>query len=176
MDGKSALRSGGHTERASLLHMAAKDHDGLYAHAEFASAKEDIEPALHPICEAYLAAKGGYAGLAEVLEALAIRALARRVYEKHGVTLNKFTGSKLNELRKNLGRLDRKIVEASRAVLKAKIQSGAKPPHGNGVGKKSTWTERALIENEVSKKQRYIPVRDLTRKAGAHFRSSSPAG
>ena len=80
-------------------------------------------------------------------------------------TLIKFPGSKLNELRSKLARLDRKIIESSRSVLRAKIKANAKPPHGNGVGRRSSWTGLALIENECSKKQRYIPVRDLTRRA-----------
>ena len=58
------------------------------------------------------------------------------------------------------------MIESSRAVLRAKVKASAKPPYGIGVGKKSAWTELALIENETSKKQRYIPVRDLTRRAG----------
>jgi hypothetical protein len=34
------------------------------------------------------------------------------------------------------------------------------------LGLKSTWTEPALTENEISKKQRFISVRDLTQRAG----------
>ena len=116
--------------------------------------------------DAYVASKGSYTGLGDVLEALAYRALARRAFESHGVILTKFPGSKLNDLQKRVARLDRKIIESSRAVLRAKVKASAKPPYGIGVGKKSAWTELALIENETSKKQRYIPVRDLTRRAG----------
>jgi transcription elongation GreA/GreB family factor len=46
------------------------------------------------------------------------------------------------------------------------VFAAAKPPRGNGIGRKSTWTEMALLENEVSKKQRFISVRDLTHRAG----------
>jgi transcription elongation GreA/GreB family factor len=112
--------------------------------------------------------------LGPVIEALAIRDLAKRVYEKHGAVLSKFPGSKLNELRRELARLDRKVIESSREVLRAKIKAGAKPPFGNGFGKKSTWTELALIENETSKKHRYIPVRDLTRRAGRALQELKP--
>lgn len=82
------------------MHQAAHDLDGLYAHTEFAGVKEDFDPALHETIDAYVAAKGGYTGLADVLEALAYRALARRAFESHGVILTKFPGSKLNDLQK----------------------------------------------------------------------------
>ena len=45
---------------------------------------------------------------------------------------------------------------------------------GNGIGKKSTWTDMALIENEISKKQRFISVRDLTQRAGEALAEFKP--
>jgi very-short-patch-repair endonuclease len=45
---------------------------------------------------------------------------------------------------------------------------------GNGLGKKSSWTDMALIENEMSKKQRFIPVRDLTQRAGRALAELKP--
>ena len=47
LDAKSVLNKGTFVERASALHQAAQDLDGLYAHAEFAGVKEDFDPALH---------------------------------------------------------------------------------------------------------------------------------
>jgi hypothetical protein len=170
----SVLKAGSHSDRARSLQMAAQDEDGLYAHSEFARAKADVDCELHNLVDAYFAAKGDYAELGEALEALAIRSLARRAYEKHGGILSRFPGSKLNDLRKKVARLDRNIIEASRQVLRARIKQNAKPPRGNGVGKKSSFTELALIENEASKKQRYIPVRDLTRRAGIALQELKP--
>jgi hypothetical protein len=165
LDAASRLNNGTFEERATALHRAALDEEGLYAHAEFAGVRQAFEPALFATIDAYVATKGSYDRLGDVIEALAARALARRVYEKHGVMLNKFSGSKLNELGDKVAALDRKIIQSSRDMLKAKIKTNARPPYGIGSGKKSGWTELALLENETSKKQRFIPVRDLTRRA-----------
>jgi superfamily I DNA and/or RNA helicase len=69
-------------------------------------------------------------------------------------------------LRASLAQQDKEIIELSRRQLRTKVHSSARPPGGNGIGRKSSWTEMALIENELSKKQSFISVRDLTQRAG----------
>ena len=83
-----------------------------------------------------------------------------------GPELSRYRGSKLDELRAALAEQDREIIRLSRRQLRTKVFASAQPPQGNGLGRKSTWTEMALIENEISKKQRFISVRDLTQRAG----------
>jgi hypothetical protein len=87
--------------------------------------------------------------------------LARAVYASAGAELSKYRGSKLDELRAALAEQDGEIIRLSRRQLRTKVFASAQPLHGNGFGRKSTWTELALIENEISKKQRFISVRDL---------------
>ncbi len=171
---QSVLNKGSLAERAVALRKAAQDQDGLFAHVEFAGVKGECDPLIHETIDMYVAAKGTYSGLGKVLEALGFRALARRAFEAHGVILSRFPGTKLNELRKKVAELDKAIISSSREVLKGKVKANAKPPHGNGMGKKSSFTELALIENETSKKQRFIPVRDLTRRAGSALLELKP--
>ena len=97
---------------------------------------------------------------------MAVRQLAKAVYTNVGSDLTKCRGSRLDELRKSLAEQDREIIRLSRKQLRTKVCAAARPPRGNGLGRKSTWTELALIENEISKKQRFISVRDLTQRAG----------
>ena len=108
---RSVLKRGSFAERADLLELAARDRDGLIAHAECASAREGLDPALNELIQGYFDAIGSYKKLGAILEGFAYRALARRAYDKHGNLLAKYSGAKLNELRKRVAELDRQIIE-----------------------------------------------------------------
>jgi hypothetical protein len=166
LDARSEMLNGEPLNRSKILNNASNDSDGLYVFAEVARAREAVNLAVHDIVEAYVALTGGYEGIGQTLEALAYRSLARRVFEQYGSNLLKFSGNRLNELRDRVAKTDKEIISSSRDLLRSIIQTNANPPRGIGVGRKSSYTDMALIENETSKKQRFISVRDLTRRAG----------
>ena len=119
-----------------------------------------------PLVKERLKNGGSLDGLADQFEAVAIRQMAKAVYAGAGSELTKYRGSKLDELRKLLAEQDSEIIELSRRQLRTKLRRICSASTGQWDGRKSTWTELALIENEISKKQRYISVRDLTQRAG----------
>lgn len=153
-------------EAADAFSAASFDSEGLYSFAELAAALLELEP--HGVMPLIVERLRGetLAGLAKQIEAVAIRGLARSVYAKFGSRLSRYKGSKLDELRSGLAAKDKELIELARKQLRSALKSNARPPRGNGVGKKSTWTNMALLENEISKKQKFIPVRDLTQRAG----------
>jgi hypothetical protein len=152
---------------AQRLDDAAHDSDGLFSHALFATALDEVRPhGLLPLVNERLDKDAHLQGLAEQLEAIAVRQLSKAVYANVGSELTKYRGSKLDDLRKSVAEQDREIIRLSRKQLRTKVCTAARPPQGNGLGRKSTWTELALIENEISKKQRFISVRELTQRAG----------
>jgi hypothetical protein len=154
-------------DAAVALEAAADDSDGLFAHALFNAALQEMVPyGVLAILDERLRANGHLAGFGSQIEALAIRQLAKAIYAQLGSKLTKYRGSKLDELRAMLAERDREIIQLSRRQLRMKVKGAARPPRGNGIGRKSTWTDMALIENEISKKQKYISVRDLTQRAG----------
>ncbi|WP_080654903.1 DUF4011 domain-containing protein [Bradyrhizobium japonicum] len=154
------------SELAAVLEQASLDGDGLFAFAAFETALVDAGPeGLMPLIQERLE-QGSLGGLGSQAEALAIRQLAKAVFAQLGHKLGRYRGAKLEELRASLANKDREIIRLSRTQLRAKLKATARPPMGNGVGRKSTWTNMALIENEISKKQKFIPVRDLTQRAG----------
>ena len=160
--------SGGrtHSEIAKYLDAASEDKDGLYVHSAYAAARRDLEDTGFDWVVAALLEEGlPLDDFGTILEAVAVRALAIEVYKMHGSTLGRFRGERLDELRTRLATIDREIIEMSRGQLRTAAYQSADPPRGNGLGRKSTWTEMALIENEISKK-RFIPVRNLTQRAG----------
>ena len=156
-----------HAEIANYLQAAAKDKAGLYAQSAYAVARSYLnEKRFDWVVSALLEKNLPLDNLGSILEALVVRALAIRVYQLFGSVLSRYSGAQLDERRALLAKLDREIIEITRKHLRASVCQSAKPPHGVGIGKKSTWTEMALVHNEISKKQRFIPVRDLTRRAG----------
>jgi very-short-patch-repair endonuclease len=161
-------------EAAAALEKAAIDSEGLFAFAGFASALQDVSAhGIMPLVDERLHA-GSFAGMGAQFEALAVRQLAKAVYAQLGNKLSRYRGTKLDDLRTSLAEKDREIIQLSRRQLRVKVKAAARPPMGNGIGKKSTWTDMALIENEVSKKQRFIPVRDLTQRAGKALAELKP--
>jgi very-short-patch-repair endonuclease len=154
-------------EIANALERASKDQNGLHAHAMFATSLRGIEEyRLAPLVEERVRANSTLNNIGELFETFAVRLLAKAVYAVHGHKLARCHGARLNQLRSDLASHDREIIELSRAHLRTNVHASARPPRGNGIGKKSEWTEMALIENEISKKQRFISVRDLTERAG----------
>ncbi len=161
-------------EAAAALEKAAIDSDGLFAFADFASALQDVSAqGITPLVEERLRT-GSLTGIGAQAEALAARQLAKAVYAQLGNKLSRYRGTKLDELRASLAEKDKEIIQLSRRQLRVKVKAAARPPLGNGIGRKSTWTNMALIENEISKKKRFISVRDLTLRAGEALAELKP--
>lgn len=155
------------SEVAIFLRDASQDRDGLYVHSRFAAARAGTdEVELGWVVDALEQDGHPLDDVASLMKAVVFRALAIRAYEVHGSILSRYQGGKIGDLRTKLAKLDRESISLARQHLRSEIRKASKPLSGNGTGKKSTWTQMALIENEISKKRRYIPVRDLTRRAG----------
>ena len=152
---------------AEWLEGAANDREGLNLHAAVFAALRDIDALGFAGYVRDLQSSGvGLEGLADKLEAMIVRALAKSVYGEHGDRLSRFTGDRIENLRDQLTTLDKRFIEMSRAELRASLIANSRPPSGRGTGRKSEWTEMALLQNEINKQKRHYPVRDVTRRAG----------
>ncbi|WMT87483.1 DUF3320 domain-containing protein [Pelagibacterium sp. 26DY04] len=153
-------------QAADYLAKAAQDQEGMHIHSRFATACKEIEDlGFAWVLDVFEDNDLGFTQFAEILEAIVFRAKTRLAFESHGSVLASFSGTKLDTLRKDLARLDNEIIQLTRQHLRSTISRAAKPPYGNGRGKRSTFTQLALLENEIAKKQRFLPVRELTRRA-----------
>lgn len=153
-------------ELAVWLESAAADVNGLREHAKLQQARARFKKLGGGwIVDAQLDAGLSLSSLEKVTEAVIFRSLSKSIYQQHGSTLGRYPRKQLDSLRNELAALDREIIELSRAQLRASIYARANPPVGIGSGRRSSWTERSLLENEVSKTSRFTPVRDLTRRA-----------
>lgn len=104
--------------------------------------------------------------LPEIIDAMVWRVLSEDIYKEYGAELAQFSGNRLNELRARLVELDRKILTSARNHLKSNLIKQASPPYGVGVGRKSEYTELALLEHQLSLKKPSMPLRKLTKQAG----------
>jgi very-short-patch-repair endonuclease len=98
-------------------------------------------------------------------EFAAVTAILRDFANENSVSLADLTGSKVQKLKDDFRNTDQELfgLEARRTLIKG--LSGA-IPYGNDTGPKKTWTDRALIDNEIGKKRGHISVRALVARAG----------
>ena len=156
-----------HSEIAEFLDAASKDQSGLYAHSAWATARGSLGcNGFNWVATSLLRNNLPLDNLGNILEAIVIRALGAEVANVHGSTLSNFKGESLDILRDQLAAADKKIIKLSCIQIRAKAHQSASPPGGIGVGARSSWTDMALIHNEIRKSQRFISIRDLTERAG----------
>jgi very-short-patch-repair endonuclease len=108
------------------------------------------------------------AGVVHDYKGIAKAALAASLQDKlqheFGSILMQFDGTSLSAARSRIQSLDRKIIEISRHEVANNAIARAKPPYGNAYGKKSEYTERALLDHELQK-QRRTPPRKILKRA-----------
>ncbi|MBI1194144.1 MAG: DUF4011 domain-containing protein [Bacteroidetes bacterium] len=153
-------------EISAHLKLASEDSEGLAKHSLLVAVLQKAdEIGGHQLVKHSLA-HSEESLLPDRLSAIALRSVAKVLFEKHGSSLAKFHGRHLDDLRTQLAALDRNLILLGRLQIRAKVYSDARPPRGIGLGKKSEWTQMALIENEISKQKRFISLRDLTERSG----------
>ncbi|MCB0327618.1 MAG: hypothetical protein KDD52_08375 [Bdellovibrionales bacterium] len=98
--------------------------------------------------------------------------IAQRLVQEHEV-LSTFTRHRHEERRKKFVQLDKRILELSRERI-AYHASRTRPPMGIGRGPIRTWTESALLDREINKTMRHIPIRRLLERAGKAIKALKP--
>ncbi|MDP3509286.1 MAG: DUF4011 domain-containing protein [Candidatus Melainabacteria bacterium] len=156
----------GEENPAALFRYAGTDRSGLFAYADLRTALRDLTDAgLGWIAEVLLAEGASLNELNEIVKATIYLSMTKHVYSLHSRILSKYSGRKLDECRAALAQYDREIIRLSRESLKEKLRYSSEAPDGISQGRKSEFTEMALIKNELGKKRGFISVRDLTKRA-----------
>ncbi len=164
-----------HGQIAAFLDAAINDESGLQAHAKYARARRRVdELGFGWATAALLGQEHALRGFGKIIEASVIRAMALQLMAAHGAVLDRFPGTQLDALRARLAKLDSQIIRLAQQQLRTMVAGNTNPPPGIGSGPKSRWTEMALLENETSKKQRFIAVRDLTQRARRSLQELKP--
>lgn len=152
---------------------AIGDKDALFGHSAFKSAVRDLASlGLGKLVDLFVEERRDFSTLVDTVEAIIYHALSRYVYSNY--QLGKYSGTKLDECRSTVAQYDREIISLSRQALQSKLNHTAKPVEGVSQGRKSDFSEMALIRNEIGKKRGHISVRALTERAKASLLELKP--
>ncbi|MDM8557840.1 DUF4011 domain-containing protein [Candidatus Parabeggiatoa sp. HSG14] len=100
------------------------------------------------------------------------QSMAEELIRQHAILAN-FTHSSYENLRQRFVKLDKKCLKMTRQQIAYKIAQRS-IPQGNGTGKVGTFTEKHLIEHELNKKRRHIPIRQLVRRSTKALQALKP--
>lgn len=110
--------------------------------------------------------------LHKVIELCISFQLTQEIFSKYS-DLAQFTGLEQNAIQERFKEYDSRLLNLHRKRVSYKA-SRSTPPAGIGVGLVGDLTEVALINKEVGKKARHIPVRALMKRAGRAIQTLKP--
>lgn len=99
----------------------------------------------------------------EIAKAALAASLKDQIEYEFGSVLMQFDGTSLNAARSRIQSLDRTIIDISRHEVANNALAKSNPPYGNSYGKKSEYTDTALLNHELGKKRRTPPRKILKR-------------
>lgn len=88
-------------------------------------------------------------------------------------TLNNFNRLSHEELINTFKSLDLKLLNLNKELVASRA-SERKMPYSNGGGKVKEFTNRKLIEHEISKSKKHIPIRQLVNRASGAIQALKP--
>ncbi|MBF0182185.1 MAG: hypothetical protein HQM03_19385 [Magnetococcales bacterium] len=127
---------------------------------------------LEPLLNAYDEVGEPYLGLIEAYDRVLDRSLARRAMEQHPEIGDNHALS-FDDIRRRFQNLDKRIMDMRRLELIVTLASTS-IPQGIQSPKKGECTEATLVRNELAKKKRHIPLRDLMERASNAIRVMKP--
>ncbi|MBI5657838.1 MAG: DUF4011 domain-containing protein [Geobacter sp.] len=98
--------------------------------------------------------------------------MAREIIARHP-ELAGFTRAEFEGVRERYATTDRQIMKNTRGRI-AHIASSRPVPRGVAYGPVKTHTDLALVERELAKQKRHIPIRQLVRRAGRALQGLKP--
>ncbi|MDR2598257.1 MAG: DUF4011 domain-containing protein [Holosporales bacterium] len=157
----------------SLFATALEKSDSLGSYIEFnsrlAKTNLDLKGVLLAV---YDREKLDFTTLPLAFEYMIYRNIACEIYNRYP-KLSSAKGLELDKARTRIKELDSEILLLQKQRL-SNILSEARPLPGIGNGRKSGWTEGALIRNELSKRRGHISIRHLMERAGLSIQAIKP--
>ena len=127
---------------------------------------------LKPILDIFGRTNGSFKHLASAFDHVFHRTLLRQAYKQYP-KLKRFSGTAHQAARRRFQELDRKLLSLKRQRLAPEL-SRAEISQGVNWGPKREWTDFHLINNEIGKQKRHIPLRDLLLRAGTVIQQMKP--
>lgn len=110
--------------------------------------------------------------LSNAFEFISSRCLVQEALKDH-TDLTRFSGLSHEKVRERFARMDTELMVLAREQT-ASIADQRYVPIGNGYGPVSSYTDLELLEREVQKQKRHLPIRQLIRRAGAALLGLKP--
>ncbi|HEY9294908.1 MAG TPA: DEAD/DEAH box helicase, partial [Phormidium sp.] len=110
--------------------------------------------------------------LENVYQFIFYRSILRFVYQQHP-ELSQFSGTNQAQAREQFQQADKKLLKLYQKQLVAQL-GRVHIESGKNRGRRSEWTNLALIQNEINKQKRHIPQRDLFRRASVALQQLKP--
>jgi very-short-patch-repair endonuclease/DNA polymerase III delta prime subunit len=114
-----------------------------------------------------------FAILPEYFESCFYNTLAEQLINASPVLLC-FVGLKQDGVRERFAQADRELKDLRRVEVAHSILSSHEVPDGNSRGLVSSYTDKGLIDREMEKEKRHIPIRALVRRAGNALQGLHP--
>ena len=151
---------------------ALAEPEALPPWLDFLRARDQVEQAgLQDLCELAEARNIQIEDLLPAYRFAFYNTLTRSIFEDRP-ELRRFTGLTQEAVREQFIRYDKEVINLNRRRMAKRID---RLPHpGNRSGPVREWTDFALIENEISKKKRHIPIRRLVYRAARALQSLKP--
>ncbi|MCC6526068.1 MAG: DUF4011 domain-containing protein, partial [Polyangiaceae bacterium] len=125
-----------------------------------------------PLVERFDAMRLPYDGLVEAYDACLFHSLATAAYQTWPL-LGAWSGLDQERAAASFRGLDRELLRLQQEALAARL-AAVKPDPGRNVGLRKDLTGRALLEHELGKKKKHIPVRQLMERAGDAITALAP--
>lgn len=169
----SSLRESSGAEVAARLDEALAQPEQLSAWTGYLAARQDCADAgLQGILIAFEGRPLLARHLTAAVERVFWRSLAREALAEHP-TVGRFRGVQIEKARERFRKLDEQIIELQRKTLAAELCRRPIQAGYRGDSRKQD-TGRVLIEREIEKQRRHIPIRDLLDRAGIAVRQMKP--
>lgn len=110
--------------------------------------------------------------LEDVYQVVFYRSLLRFAYQQHP-ELNQLSGINQAQAREQFQRADKNLLSLYQKQLIAQLAQ-APIEQGNSRGRRSEWTNLALIQNEINKQKQQISLRDLFQRASVSLQQLKP--
>jgi transcription elongation GreA/GreB family factor len=158
---------------ATFFQAASMDRSGLLSFSAISAARQEIKNCNFTwLIDALEKAELPLTNLDAFFEAFIYRSMMIYVMEKYN--LSKYNVDKLNASRQSLSQYDKELLKLNKEKLKHYLYNNAALEQGSSSGLKKNWTEMALIENELNKKTKHIPIRQLVTSAPRSLQELKP--
>lgn len=112
------------------------------------------------------------ADVPQAFEFIAAQSLVQAAFREHP-DLTRFSGLSHEKVRERFAQVDKEMMVLARTHA-ASIADQRNVPMGIGAGPVSSFTDLHLLERELEKQKRHIPIRQLVRRAGLALQGLKP--